>query len=117
MQMKVRLWLLLSLLASATSCLYMFRVLGPWEYYIDVRPGKLKAQMGDLYPRWVGTRELLLHGRNPYGPEVSHEIQMAFYGHAIEQKYGQPGVDVIDEQRFVYPVYVVFLLAPTMDAD
>ena len=115
--MRIRLWLGLSLLAGVISWLYMSRVLLPWEHYIDVEHGRLKAEMGDLYPRWVGTRELLLHGRNPYSPEVSHEIQMAFYGHAIEQKYGQPGVDVIDEQRFVYPVYVVFLLSPTMDAD
>ena len=112
--MKLRLWLLLSLLASATSSLYMSRVLLPWEFYIDVEHGKLKAEMGDLYPRWVGTRELLLHRRNPYGPEVSHEIQMAFYGHVIDQKYGEPGVEVVDEQRFVYPLYVVFLLAPTV---
>jgi len=90
----------------------MSRVLLPWEFYIDVQHGKLKAEMGDLYPRWVGTRELLLHRRNPYGPEVSHEIQMAFYGHVIDQKYGEPGVEVVDEQRFVYPLYVVFLLAP-----
>jgi Glycosyltransferase family 87 len=110
--LKLRLWLLLSLLASATSCLYMFRVLLPWEHYVDVERGKLRAQMGDLYPRWVGTRELLLHGRNPYSPEVSHEIQIAFYGHEIDQEYGQPGMEIIDEQRFVYPVYVVFLLAP-----
>jgi len=92
----------------------MSRVLLPWEFYIDVEHGKLKAEMGDLYPRWVGTRELLLHRRNPYGPEVSHEIQMAFYGHVIDQKYGEPGVEVVDEQRFVYPLYVVFLLAPTV---
>jgi hypothetical protein len=116
-QIKVRLWLLFSVLASATSCLYMSRVLLPWEYYIDVEHGRLKAEMGDLYPRWVGTRELLLNGQNPYSPEVSHEIQMAFYGHAIDQKYGQPGVDVIDEQRFVYPVYVIFLMAPTVRMD
>jgi hypothetical protein len=112
--MKIRLWLLLSVLASGISCLYMFRILLPWEHFVDVERGKLKAQMGDLYPRWVGTRELLLHGRNPYGPEVSHEIQMAFYGHVIDQKYGQPGAEIIDEQRFVYPVYIVFLLAPTV---
>jgi hypothetical protein len=110
--LKLRLWLLLSLLASVTSSLYMSRVLLPWEFYIDVQHGKLKAEMGDLYPRWVGTRELLLHRRNPYGPEVSHEIQMAFYGHVIDQKHGEPGVEVVDEQRFVYPLYVVFLLAP-----
>ncbi len=112
--MKIRLWLLLSVLASGITCLYIFRILLPWEHFVDVERGKLKAQMGDLYPRWVGTRELLLHGRNPYSPEVSHEIQMAFYGHVIDQKYGEPGVEIIDEQRFVYPVYVVFLLAPTV---
>jgi hypothetical protein len=111
---KPRIWLLLSLFACGLSWLYMSRVLLPWEYYIDVQHGRLIAQMGDLYPRWVGTRELLLNGRNPYSPEVSHEIQMAFYGHAIDQRYGQSGVEVVDEQRFVYPVYVVFLLAPTV---
>jgi hypothetical protein len=115
--MKVRLWLLLSLLASMTSALYTSRVLLPWEDYIHVEHGRLKAQMGDLYPRWVGTRELLIHGRNPYGQEVSHEIQIAFYGHVIDQKYGQPGADVIDEQRFAYPVYVIFLMAPTIRMD
>src|ERR1700684_3195160 len=97
--MRFRFWLLLSLLASGIACLYMSRVLGPWEHYVNVNSGKLKAQMGDLYPRWVGTRELLLHGRNPYSPEVSHEIQMAFYGYTIEQQY-EPGMSVVDEQRF-----------------
>jgi hypothetical protein len=115
--MRVRIWLLLSLLASGITWLYTARVLGPWEYYVDVEHGGLKSQMGDLYSPWMGTRELLLRGRNPYGPEVSHEIQMAFYGHVIDQKYGEPGVYVINEQRFAYPVYVVFLLAPTVYAD
>src|ERR1700728_492371 len=115
--MRIRIWLLLSLLASGISGLYMFRVLEPWNDYISARRGELKAQMWDLYPRWMGTRELLLHGSNPYGPEVSHEIQMAFYGHAIDQYYGEPGANVINEQRFAYPVYVVLLLAPTVHAD
>jgi hypothetical protein len=65
----------------------------------------------------VGTRELLLHGLNPYGSEVSHEIQVEFYGHAVEQSYDKPPSEIIDEQRFAYPVYVVFLLAPTIHAD
>jgi hypothetical protein len=115
--MRIRIWLLLSLFAAGITCLYVFRILGPWEHFVDVEGGNLKAQMGDLYPRWLGTRELLLHGRNPYGPEVSHEIQMAYYGHPIDQQYGTPGAQVIDEQRFVYPVYVVFLLAPTVYMD
>lgn len=95
----------------------MHRVLLPWEYYVNVTRGRLKAQMGDLYPRWVGTREVLLNDRNPYSAEVSHEIQIAFYGHAIEQSYDKPESEIVDEQRFVYPVYVVFLLAPTVHAD
>jgi hypothetical protein len=115
--MKIRLWLLVALFVSGTTWLYMHRVLEPWEHYVDVETGKLKTQLGDLYPRWVGTRALLLKGRNPYGPEVSHEIQMGIHGRIIEQQNGASPSDIIDEQRFVYPVYVVFLLAPTVGVE
>jgi len=115
--MKIRLWLLVSLLVGGITCLYAFRVLGPWDAYLGAQHNGLKAQMWDLYPRWVGTRELLLHGRNPYSPEVSHEIQMAFYGHIVTQDYRETGHKLVDEQRFAYPVYVVFLMAPTMYID
>src|SRR5271166_3341386 len=104
--MKIRIWLLLSVFAVAITWLYSARVLGPWNQYMGkVHDG---VQMGDLYPRWLGTRELLLRGRNPYGPEVSHEIQIAYYGHIVTQDYSQPGRKMVDEQRFAYPVYVVF---------
>jgi hypothetical protein len=115
--MRNWLWLVLAVMASTISWAYMHRVLLPWEYYINVQHGRLKEQLGDLYPRWVGTRELLLNGHNPYGKEVSHQIQMAFYGHAIEQTYDKPASEIIDEQRFVYPLYVVLLLAPTVHTD
>jgi hypothetical protein len=115
--MKIRLWLVLSLLVSGVTWLYGSRILKPWNDYIGTRDGSLKAQMWDLYPRWVGTRELLLNGRNPYGPEVSHEIQMAFYGHIITQDYRDTSRKIVDEQRFAYPVYVIFLMAPTIYLD
>ena len=115
--MKGWLWLVAGILASVISWTYMHRILLPWEDFVNVRQGQVKAQLGDLYPRWVGTRELLLNGRNPYGPEVSHEIQMAFYGRPIEQSYDKPRFEIIDEQRFVYPLYVVFLLAPSVHWD
>ncbi|MGB6803839.1 MAG: glycosyltransferase family 87 protein, partial [Candidatus Sulfotelmatobacter sp.] len=73
--------------------------------------------ISDLYSPWVGTRELLLHRRNPYSPEVSHEIQIVFYGHAINQTYEKTGVALVDEQRFAYPVYEVFLTAPLVYTD
>ncbi len=110
-------WLILAIVAAIISWSYMHRVLLPWENYVNVTHGRLKAQMGDLYPRWVGTRELLLNGRNPYGPEVSQEIQVGFYGHPIIQSYDKPASEIVDEQRFAYPLYVVFLLAPTVHMD
>ena len=115
--MKSWAWLLVAVFTCTVTFAYRQRTLLPWEHYINVERGSLKAEMGDLYPRWVGTRELLLHGRNPYGPEVSHEIQTAFYGHPVEQTYHQPQAKILDEQRFAYPVYVVFLLAPTINLD
>jgi hypothetical protein len=69
----------------------------------------LRTQMlslGDLYSRWYGIQQLVKHGRNPYSPEVSHEIQVAYYGHALA-----PG-EAKDEQRFAYPLYVMVLLWP-----
>ena len=114
---NVRLWLLLSFLAAGTSWLYVHRVLVPWTSYLHLQNGYVIAQISDLYSPWVGTRELLLHHRNPYAPEVSHEIQMVFYGHAINQTYDKPGVALVDEQRFAYPVYEVFLTAPLAYVD
>src|SRR5271167_3418832 len=112
--MKIRIWLLLSLLVSGISWLYASRIHGPWMDHMGLVHDGVKAQMGDLYPRWVGTRELLLRGRNPYSPEVSHEIQMGYYGHTVMQNYLETNHNIVDEQRFVYPVYVVFLMAPTV---
>jgi len=116
-QKRIPLWFLLSLCVGATTWLYVHQILIPWADARALQGGDLKVQMGDLYSPWVGTRELLLHRRNPYGQEVSHEIQRVFYGRAIQQTYGEPGVDVVNEQRFAYPVYAVFLLAPTVFAD
>jgi len=114
---NARLWLLLSLLVTGVSWLYVHRILVPWTSYLHLQNGYVIAQISDLYSPWVGTRELLLHRRNPYAPEVSHEIQMVFYGHAINQTYDKPGVALVDEQRFAYPVYEVFLTAPLAYVD
>jgi hypothetical protein len=63
----------------------------------------------DLYPRWFGARELLLHRRNPYGPDVTREIQLGFYGRVLN---AQNPSDPTARESFVDPLYVVFLLAP-----
>jgi hypothetical protein len=116
-QNKNRVWLVLSLFAAAIALLYALKVLGPWDKHRGEAHDGIKAQMGDLYSPWYGAREVLLYRRNPYGPEVSHEIQSVFYGHAISQTGCDPTTVVTNEQRFAYPVYVVFLLAPTVYTD
>jgi len=71
-----------------------------------------RGNLSDLYPRWLGARELLLHHRDPYSPELTREIQAGYYGRPLDATRLN---DPKDEQRFAYPVYVVFLLAPTVD--
>ena len=44
-------------------------------------------------------------------------FRWAFYGRPIEQSYDKPRFEIIDEQRFVYPLYVVFLMAPSVHWD
>jgi hypothetical protein len=68
--------------------------------------------LNDLYPVWIGSRELLVHGRNPYSPDISREIQIAFYGADLG-----PGSRPDQQCCFAYPVYVSFLLAPTVKSD
>jgi len=68
-----------------------------------------RGNLSDLYPRWLGARELLLNHRNPYGDDITREIQKGYYGREIDPS--RPN-DPKDRQGFAYPVYVVFLLAP-----
>ncbi len=70
-----------------------------------------RGNLSDLYPRWLGTRELLSHHRNPYSPEVTRDIQIGYYGRPLDAN--RPG-DPKDQMGFAYPLYVVFLIAPTI---
>jgi hypothetical protein len=84
------------------------------RFLVDERltaSGFPERNFSDLFPRWLGTRELLLHGRDPYSSEMTRDIQKGYYGRPIDSL--RPG-DPSDEQRFVYPLYVTFLLAPTV---
>jgi hypothetical protein len=71
----------------------------------------LHGNNSDLYPRWLGSRELLLHGRDPYSKDVTRDIQIGFYGRALDPAKKS---DPIQQESFVYPVYTVFLFAPTI---
>ena len=106
-----KLALLLSLLMAASMWYYVQRVLIPYQIADAAAHGQPRGLLSDLYPRWLGARELLLHHRDPYSSDVTREIQIGYYGRALDPN--RPD-DPKDEQRFAYPVYVTVLLAPTI---
>ncbi len=104
-------WPLLSILCAVGMWTYADRVLIAHQVRYAAAHGQPRGNLSDLYPRWVGARELLLRGRDPYSAEVTREIQIGYYGRPLDPS--RPD-DPTDEQGFAYPVYVVFLLAPTI---
>jgi hypothetical protein len=99
----------LALVCAASMWFYVERILVPHQRSESAASDKPRGNLSDLYPRWLGARELLLHHRNPYSPEITREIQRGYYGRELDRH--RPS-DPVDEQAFAYPVYVTFLLAP-----
>jgi glycosyl transferase family 87 len=91
--------------------LYVQHVLIPYQKLQGPMRQSPRGNLSDLYPRWLGARELLLHNRDPYGSDITREIQVGYYGRELDP--ARPG-DPKDQQGFAYPVYVVLMLAPTV---
>lgn len=94
-------WLLLGILSAASM-----------EYYVaEIWSSGQPAHFSDLYAPWWGAHELLLHGRNPYSPEVAHEIQNVIYGASVNSTAEDPlGIG----GGFAYPPHAALLLWPTI---
>jgi hypothetical protein len=100
-----------------TIAIALTMCIGMWAYVLRVAnpniarqaaAGKNRAgDLGDLYPRWYGTQQLVLYGQNPYGERVSEDLQLAYYGNVVSG-------GVRDEQRFAYPAYVALFLLPAV---
>jgi hypothetical protein len=106
-------WLVLA--ASLLVCFGVWRwagnVLVPVYTARALARGRPIGNNSDLYPVWLTAREVLLQGRTPYSPQLTADIQKGFYGRELDP--GNPS-DPKNLQAFVYPLYVVFLLAPTV---
>ncbi|MGA7337880.1 MAG: glycosyltransferase 87 family protein [Candidatus Sulfotelmatobacter sp.] len=100
---------MLAVVAAASMWFYVNRILVGFQVADAAARERPRGNLSDLYPRWLGARELLLHHRNPYGDDITIEIQKGYYGRALDPT--RPN-DPKDQQGFAYPVYVVFLLAP-----
>ncbi len=108
---RSKLGLLLALLAAGSMWIYVQLILIPHQQFEEAAKHKPRGNLSDLYPRWLGARELLRHGRDPYSDEITREIQAGYYGRPLDPS--RPN-DPKDQQAFAYPLYVVFLLAPTV---
>ena len=104
--------LALAVVASASTWFYVDQILRAQQIADAAAHNRPRGNLSDLYPRWLGARELLRRGRNPYAAEITLEIQQGYYGRALDPT--RPD-DPKDQQGFAYPAYVVFLLAPTID--
>ena len=98
-------------LMAASMWIWVQRIAIPHGISESAAKEITRGNLSDLYPRWLGTRELLVHGRDPYGSDITREIQAGYYGRAIDS--ARPN-DPKDQQAFAYPLFIVFVLAPTI---
>ena len=61
----------LALIAAIGMTLYVHRVLTPFDREQDILHGVPGNHLGDLCQRWIGTRELVLHNRDPYSIDLA----------------------------------------------
>jgi hypothetical protein len=73
-------------------------------YAIHQVYGQRAGNALDYYPFWAGGREVLLHQRNPYRPEVMLSIQQAIYG--------RPALPDENQHGYAYPAYAPFIVSP-----
>jgi hypothetical protein len=105
-------FLVFSVIAAVSMWAYSDRILVQYQQQEAALGDVPQGNLSSLYPPWLGTRELLRHHRDPYSNDITVEIQKGFYGRPLDPS--RPS-DPKDQQRFAYPVYIVFLLAPTID--
>lgn len=107
-------FLLLVLLCAASMCWYWNRIT------INVHASRATSSvlkpkvLTDFYPSWYATRELLFRHRDPYGPEVNRDLQIAYYGKELDLSRPE---ERQDQQRFVYPAYFIFFVIPVARMD
>jgi len=108
------LFVVLAAIAAASMWFYVIGILRAHQIVEAQEKQVPRGNLSDLYPRWLGARELLLRGRNPYSEDITREIQKGYYGRTLDA--ARPS-DPKDQQGFAYPVYVVFLLLPLIGSS
>jgi hypothetical protein len=95
-------WLALSVISAFSM----------WHYVTYVWSANQPVHFSDLYAQWWAAHELFLHGRQPYTLAVAREIQTMIYGAPVS--VANTGAPSAMSGGFAYPLYVVFLMWPTL---
>jgi len=72
--------------------------------WVNYRYTAQNQAMNNFFPRWAGTRLLMMKGWSPYSQQTTDEIQQMAYG-----RLAQSGED---RGYFVYPLYSSLIYAP-----
>jgi len=106
--------LLLAAVCSASMCIYWTGITRAVHALPDSSLVLKPRVHTDFYPSWYATRELLLHRLDPYGAQVNRDLQIAYYGKELDPSRPE---EQRDQQRFVYPLYFTFIVAPTASME
>ena len=103
--------ILAAILLSSSTWIWIQAIAIPKQQSDSAARSVPRGNLSDLYPRWLGARELLLRHRDPYSWEVTREIQAGYYGRPLDPNHPD---DPKDQQAFAYPLYVAWILGPTV---
>ena len=96
---RATLRVLIAVWMAASMWLYIQLILIPYQITQGPMRESPRGNLSDLYPRWLGARELLLHHRDPYSVEITRESQIGYYGRPLDPTRGN---DPKDQQGFAY---------------
>lgn len=96
-KISVTQWLILAVLCLVLIAAESFAV---YTVFTSKFPGG-----NDFFVRWLGGREFLLHGTNPYDSSIAEQAQIAMFGRLAtpEDK---------DQAYFAYPLYTLYFFWP-----
>jgi hypothetical protein len=66
----------------------------------------------DFYQIWLTSREWSRHGRNPYGTEITRDIQIGLYARPLDSSIP---TDPRDQRRFPYPAFADLVFWPAAE--
>src|SRR3979490_1725794 len=78
-------WLLpVSILFLVGMWQYADRILVPYQISDAALHGRPRGNLSDLYPRWLGARELLVDGKTGDESEYALEGEKGYYGRVLD---------------------------------